>query len=421
MNSLDLSLILLVALALACVVFYNLWSGRRRRARMAGTGAASKSRGEVARGEGVGAGARSEPSLDLDAAATGAAFGPADADVDGDVGVSYGSGAPASGAGAAAAGETAARGSGRAVLSELTDCIVELAPAAAVSGERLIHLAQGLRRVGSKPVLVEGGVPRPRESTEPETAGAVASDSELVPLAGASETAADDRPVAADLGSRGDAPEGDDAAWSWQAPMAGASFERVRVGVLLANRHGPLNAMEFSEFVAGVQALADQLSALADTPDMNRVLARARALDDTCAQLDAQLGIGVETREPMGLGDLAREAEASDCVERGNNRYARLGPNGEVLFSIAMADTPNRLTLLLDLPRAPAGLDPWGGMLDCARACAHRLGGTLIDDAGRPLAEPQIERIAQQVRQRYQGLDEAGIPAGSPLALRLFN
>ncbi|HQD82865.1 MAG TPA: hypothetical protein PK929_07340, partial [Quisquiliibacterium sp.] len=45
----------------------------------------------------------------------------------------------------------------------------------------------------------------------------------------------------------------------------------------------------------------------------------------------------------------------------------------------------------------------------------------LIDDAGRALAEPQLERIGLQVRQRHQGLEEAGFPAGSPLALRLFN
>lgn len=408
MNSLDLSLILLVALALACVIVYNLWSSRRRRARMAGS---PKPRTEPARSDPAGAAgsARSEPSLQLDGASASGDGGPVSAELS------------PTGAGAGAANEPGQRVPTRPVLNALTDCIVELSPAAPVSGERLMQIAQGMRRVGSKPVVVEGGI---RIAAGDAQTDVVSADdvlpADLVPTASgadlpASGTAVTDDEVAVDAD-----PAGTDD-WRWQVPAVGGVFERVRVGVLLANRHGPLNAMEFSEFVAGVQALAEQLSALADTPDMNSVLARARGLDDACAQLDAQLGIGVETREPMGLADLAREAEAGDCVERGNNRYARLGPGGEVLFSIAMSDTPNRLTLLLDLPRASAALDPWNEMVECARGCAHRLGGMLIDDAGRALSEPQIERIGQQVRLRYQGLEDAGFPAGSPMALRLFN
>ncbi|HQW51107.1 MAG TPA: hypothetical protein PL082_03535, partial [Tepidiformaceae bacterium] len=74
--------------------------------------------------------------------------------------------------------------------------------------------------------------------------------------------------------------------------------------MLLANRNGPLNAMEFSDFAAGVQSLADQLSALATPPEMGPMLARARELDEICASLDAQLGIGVEAAEPLGVSDL---------------------------------------------------------------------------------------------------------------------
>ncbi len=191
--------------------------------------------------------------------------------------------------------------------------------------------------------------------------------------------------------------------------------------MLLANRHGPLNAMEFSEFVAAIQSLADQLSVLADTPDMAAVLARARALDDACAQLDAQVGLGVEAPDALGVADLARLAEECACTERGNNRYARLGPSGEVLFSLALSDAPNRLSLLLDVPRAPAGSEPWREMAASAQLCAQRLGGVVVDDAGRPLAAVHLERIDQQIAQRQQSLADAGFEPGSPLALRVFN
>ncbi|MEK9777218.1 MAG: cell division protein ZipA C-terminal FtsZ-binding domain-containing protein [Quisquiliibacterium sp.] len=179
--------------------------------------------------------------------------------------------------------------------------------------------------------------------------------------------------------------------------------------------------MEFSEFIGAVQALAEQLSVLADTPDMTSVLTRARELDEICANLDAQVGIGIDCPEPLGVADLARLAENCECVERGNNRHARLGPLGEVIFSLALADVPNRLQLLLDVPRVSSALRPWQQMTDCAMRCAQQLGGSLVDDAGKPLSEVQLARIGEQLQMRYASLREAGFPAGSPLALRLFN
>ncbi|MCL4746700.1 MAG: hypothetical protein KJZ83_15010 [Burkholderiaceae bacterium] len=258
------------------------------------------------------------------------------------------------------------------VLDPRSDCIVEFDLPVAVAGARLLHLTRDLRRAGSKPVMVETR----RRGGDPHR---------------------------------------------WSAPAPDESCDVVRVGVLLANRHGPLNAMEYTEFVNGLQYLAEQLSVLADTPDMMAVLDRARDLDDRCASLDAQLGLGVEAPEPLGIADLARLAALTHCVERGNNRYARLGPAGEVLFSLALADAPNRLQLLLDVPRAPAECDPWREMSECATACARELGGVLVDDSGKPLPQAQIERIGQQIAQRQESLDAAGFAAGSALALRLFN
>ncbi|MFZ9678514.1 MAG: cell division protein ZipA C-terminal FtsZ-binding domain-containing protein [Quisquiliibacterium sp.] len=278
-------------------------------------------------------------------------------------------------------------------LDELVDCIVELELASAQPGERLLLLTRSLRRAGSKPICVEGLPairPRPDSDSEPEP-----------------------HPASAEADA--------DAAASWQALAGVEHYRAVRVGVLLANRSGALNAMEFSEFVAAVQSLADQLSVLADTPDMGAVLARARELDEVCANLDAQIGVAIDCPEPLGVSDLARLATVCQCVERGNNRHARLGPSGEVVFSLALADSPNRLQLLLDVPRAPGALDPWQQMIDCARICVQQLGGTLVDDAGRALPEAQLTRIGEQLQMRYASLEDAGFPAGSALALRLFN
>ncbi len=256
------------------------------------------------------------------------------------------------------------------VLDELADCIVVLPVPGSLPPERLSALLQGIRRAGSKPIVIE-------------------SD------------------------------DGGDGQWQ---PYAGLRTpRRLRLGVLLANRHGPLNAMEFSEFVAAVEGLAGQLGVPVSAPEMTRVLDRARDLDSTCAQLDAQIGVNLETRDALGIEDLVRVAHAQHLVERGSNRYARLGESGSTLFSLAFADAPNRLTLLLDVPRCPEVLKPWDQLVDCARACAALLEARVVDDNGRPLGEPAIMRIAEQLGQRYRTLESAGFPAGSPLAMRLFN
>lgn len=362
MSSLEISLLLLALAAIVIVAAYNIWLGRTR---------SPGSKPVVQAPRGAAAEPRGEPSLGLDGAAT----------------------PPDEQPGATPAAPQP-RGA-QAVLDARTDCIVELALPSLVAGERLVTLASGFRRAGGKPVLIEAARSSPAAAPDDEQAGE-----------GGEPIAASVLPPAAPR---------------WQVPQAGAHFDLVRVGVLLANRNGPLNAMEFSDFVARVQSLAGQLSSLADSPEMGPVLARARELDEVCASLDAQLGIGVESPEPLRVADFARLAAEAGCVERGNNRYARLGPQGEVLFSLALADAPDRLSLLLDVPRAPAEHDPWAGMVACARLCAQQLDGRLVDDAGRALADGELESIGDQVRMRQERLAMIGIDAGSPLALRLFN
>jgi hypothetical protein len=416
LSSLSLSLILLALLAVVGVLAYNVWVSRRRGGlrretplsppaargpsdRAPPSGAAS-ARGEPSLGVRAGApphadkgqahdpstasrppggaphaGAQAgsatteprpgEPSLTDDSAAP-MAYAGASPDLPGDA---------HAGAGAAAPGLPSEPSGAGARLHPLTDCIIEFQLAEPVPSDRLLAAAQTFRRVGSKPVVLEGSA----------------------------------------------APVDDPGQNSWGPLAARQRLARVRVGVLLANRHGPLNAMEYSEFVTGVQALAEQLAVLGDTPDMNVVLQRARSLDESCAALDAQIGLNIEAPDALGVADLARLAQETHCTERGNNRHARLAEHGEVVFSLSLSDSPTRLSLLLDVPRAPLSAQPWQEMVACARHCAQRLGGRLVDDQGRALTDASLERIEQQLAERQQALCTAGLVPGSALALRVFN
>jgi hypothetical protein len=179
--------------------------------------------------------------------------------------------------------------------------------------------------------------------------------------------------------------------------------------------------MEYSEFVNGLQSLADSLGGLVEPPDMMQVLERARELDARCAALDAQIGVNVEVAEALSPADLNGIAQSADVIERGNNRYARLGDQGEVVFSVALGDTPNRLTFLLDVPRVAPEREPLREMVACAWHCAQMLQGRMVDDTGRALTDAVFTRIEAQLAARYGALESAGFRAGSPVALRLFN
>lgn len=257
------------------------------------------------------------------------------------------------------------------ILDPRLDCIVAFPLPSPVGVERVLSASSALRRAGSKPIAVE-----------------------------------------VDAG---------DGRWSVPHASLGA-LRRVRAGVLLANRQSALNAMEFSEFGTAMQALGRALgTGEAPLPDMAPVLEHARQLFDAGARLDAAIGLNVQTPTALSPDELAALALGLGLQERGNNRYTALGDEGEVLFSLALGERAELLTLLLDVPRAPEGAEPWQRMLECARSCAERTGGRVVDDSGRPLSAGDIAEITRQLTLRYQTLSEAGLDAGSVPALRIFN
>ena len=390
MSSLGISILILAVSAIVAVVAVNLAQalGRRRRlaaARPRGEADKARERGGEAAGEALapaderGASPRSaradrrEPRLGDVEAPAGAEPGFAserdpDLDAPHEPPEAVGQPGPARSAPAPARPPAPAP-----LLSPMCDGSVPLPRGTRIPGERCIAAPRAIRRAGGKPILVDG------------LPAGFASEDDAVPLA------------------------------------AGISFRALRMGVLLANRHGPLNAMEYSEFVAAAQAVADQLATLADTPDMADAIARARDLDATCAQLDAQIGLNVDSPEALGPAQVAALAAELGMVDRGGHRHARLGPGGELVFTMSLTDSPQRLGFLLDVPRTAESLEGWSAMLDCARDVAARLSGRVVDDAGRPIPLESLDTIARQLAQRYASLEAIGLPAGSPLAMRVFN
>ena len=55
-----------------------------------------------------------------------------------------------------------------------------------------------------------------------------------------------------------------------------------------------------------------------------------------------------------------------------------------------------------------------------AKSLATRLSGVVVDDEGQNLSDAALSAIATQVDDFYQQMAQAGIPAGSARAQRLF-
>ncbi len=219
-----------------------------------------------------------------------------------------------------------------------------------------------------------------------------------------------------------------------QEPIrAGQRYEAVLVAVQLANRSGPINEIEWSEFVAALQHVSEQIPASCEIPEMRETTTRARALDALCVPLDAQIGINLTSARGGWTGeDVAALAREHGMILRPDGRFHALDEEGATLFVLQngdggafRADTlaaqqTSRLTLLLDVPRAPQAQKPFDRLVELADKLSAALDASIVDDQSHLLSPAALASIARQIEPVYDKLTAAGMPAGSPRALALF-
>ncbi|MGX6568253.1 cell division protein ZipA C-terminal FtsZ-binding domain-containing protein [Cupriavidus sp. GA3-3] len=274
-----------------------------------------------------------------------------------------------------------------ALIDPLIDCIVPLHLERKASGDRILPLTGRLRRAGTKQVHIEG------LRTE---------------------------------------------ANAWEPVTAGHQYEDLQVGVQLANRGGPLNALEFSEFITAVESLAESLDASADLPDMSETVANARELDGFAAGCDVQLGVNVISDGAPWSAAYVQNVATQDglVLSRDGTRFIRYQANAEgvqrPLFTLQFGDTNflrddltvkagRQITLLLDVPVADQAAKPFKTVCEYGHTLAQRMGAQLVDDNMRPLTEASFVAIFSQLETLYNKLEARGMPAGSLVAQRLFS
>ncbi len=222
----------------------------------------------------------------------------------------------------------------------------------------------------------------------------------------------------------------------WEPLMPGRRYSAFQAGVQLANRMGPLNEIEFSEFVVKTQAFADAVGGSPSFSDMLEEVARARELDQFASAHDAQLRFTLLARAAAWSPGLIHQHAARLGFVAGvipgrmvlPAQTQGLPPVLSLTFDTqaAMADDPaltaiRECVLSLDVPQVPRGDQPFARLQQAAQMLAEQMDGLITDGSEQVLGPEVMHQIGQDLVQLYDALDSRELSAGSAQARRLFS
>ncbi|MDA8383330.1 MAG: cell division protein ZipA C-terminal FtsZ-binding domain-containing protein [Betaproteobacteria bacterium] len=213
-----------------------------------------------------------------------------------------------------------------------------------------------------------------------------------------------------------------------------AAYERVEVGLQLADRGGAAGEAQLAKFRSIVEAGVAGLGGQATWSDVHEAVSRAVALDEFCAEVDVLIGINVIAANAGTFpGTKIRGlAESAGLKLQPDGAFHYCNDEGVSLFSLGNLEstafaldnmrtlTTGGMTFLFDVPRVSRGARAFDQMLQVARHMVSALEGVMVDDNRRPLNEVGIERIRGQLAAIYAKMASRGIEAGSQRAMRLF-
>ncbi len=222
---------------------------------------------------------------------------------------------------------------------------------------------------------------------------------------------------------------------AWEALKDDGSYTSVRVALQLVDRTGPVNDEQLRAFGDAIRATASEMAAIADLPDFAPALEQAVALDEFCADVDVLVGINViaDSGQVFHGTKIRALAEAAGLHLQASGVFHCHDEQGGTLFSLDNQEsepflidrirniTTPGITFLLDVPRVANGLRVFDKMVTMSRSFADSLDGTLADDNRALLNDSGLDRIRAQLRAIYSAMEQRGVVAGSPLALRLFS
>jgi hypothetical protein len=206
---------------------------------------------------------------------------------------------------------------------------------------------------------------------------------------------------------------------AWEAPLADARYERIRIGLQFTDRSGPVRESDLAAFHGAVEHIAATRAAGITALGPDKPLTHAAQLDSFCAAVDVQIGISLVAEMTFAETKFRGLAEANGFVREDDGVFRRRDDEGREILTLRQTG-PATVTFALDVPRVPRQLGAFGMLANCARSLAKGLDAHIIDDNRNRLDEAALSRILQDVNVIHGRMEAAGLPSGGALALRLF-
>jgi hypothetical protein len=209
------------------------------------------------------------------------------------------------------------------------------------------------------------------------------------------------------------------------------SWRELRVGLQLASRAGPVAESEIERFNQVIADFAASVSAVSQRESPAAAAQRARELDAFCADADIEVAVNVigqfgATLPATRVKSLALEHGLSETA---SGELVSFSADGAREFVIRRFDDAAHkaaaghfggITFALDVPQVRDPAAVFADMAQVAGAFVAHLAGQLVDDNRRPLSDAGLASIARSVEKVATDMEAQGVPAGSPLARRLF-
>lgn len=205
---------------------------------------------------------------------------------------------------------------------------------------------------------------------------------------------------------------------------ADESYGSLQLTVLLANRQGPLTDIGWSHLWSAAQTLAQSFDGTVEGPEQDAVLRQAAQLDALCAQVDAQVVLGIKPAMTRPVDQVEPSVRETGFVMYGD-QLAWMADSGLPRFTLALISNAEqrieRLDLILDVPNCQIDEQAFSRMAGVGRDLASRLNAQLLDEQGNAVMPQADAAIDKQVLEMHHALDGAGFQAGAVRTLRLFS
>ncbi|MDQ7989404.1 MAG: cell division protein ZipA C-terminal FtsZ-binding domain-containing protein [Candidatus Dactylopiibacterium sp.] len=212
------------------------------------------------------------------------------------------------------------------------------------------------------------------------------------------------------------------------------SLNRACVTLQLVDRRGAINERELDRFYDRLGRVCEQFLCVPRLPSKAEVLERAREIEAFCFEVDIQIAFNVRSESSVFVGSRVRAiAESAGLTLGSDGAFHAIDEAGQHMFLLANQEaTPfsaeqarhlqtHGLSLVLDVPRVTQPASVLERMYQFAQQLATSLGGQIVDDNQAPLGDRSVAVIRDQISQFEDGMVRQGIPAGSPVAQRLFD